>query len=99
MTEVEIECLPSNIPQTIEADISNLAIGDTLRLENLEIADNLALVGDSEMLIASVVAPAKQEEVTEIEDAIEGEEAESTEQTDSDSSDSQEANNNEGESE
>tara|TARA_B100001142_G_scaffold325712_1_gene379806 strand:- start:2199 stop:2861 length:663 start_codon:yes stop_codon:yes gene_type:complete len=67
MTEVEIECLPKDIPQSIEADISDLAIGDTLRLENIKISDSLELVGDLEMLIASVVAPAKQEEITESE--------------------------------
>ena len=67
MTEVEIECLPKDIPQNIEADISDLAIGDTLRLENIKISDSLELVGDLEMLIASVVAPAKQEEITESE--------------------------------
>ena len=69
MTELDIECLPSDIPQNIEVDISNLAIGDTMRLENITTADNLTLVGDSDMLIASVVAPAKQEEeVIESED-------------------------------
>ena len=67
MTEVEIECLPKDIPQNIEANISDLAIGDTLRLENIKISDSLELVGDLEMLIASVVAPAKQEEITESE--------------------------------
>ena len=40
MTEVEIECLPQDIPQNIEADISDLAIGDTLRLDNITISDN-----------------------------------------------------------
>ena len=62
MTEAEIECLPQDIPPHIEADISDLAIGDTLRLNNINLADNLALVADLDMLIASVVAPAKQEE-------------------------------------
>ena len=100
MTEVEIECLPSDIPQNIEADISDLAIGDTLRLENIEIANTLSLVADSDMLIASVVAPAKQEEVVELEDE-EGEgEGEDTESTDTEeaSSDTETEENNEGES-
>ena len=102
MMEVEIECLPSDIPQNIEADISNLAIGDTLRLENIEIPNNLVLVSDSEMLIASIVAPAKQEEVVvelegEDEDEGEGEDTESTDK-DEPSSDTETEENNEGES-
>ena len=89
MTEVEIECLPQDIPQNIEADISDLAIGDTLRLDNINLADNLALVGDLDMLIASVVAPAKQEEeIIETED----EGAELTDDTASDSESSSEEN-------
>ena len=88
MTEVEIECLPQDIPQHIEADISDLAIGDTLRLDNINLADNLALVGDLEMLIASIVAPAKQEEIIESED----EEAELTDDTAADSESSSEEN-------
>ena len=89
MTEVEIECLPQDIPQNIEADVSDLAIGDTLRLNNINLADNLALVGDLDMLIASVVAPAKQEEeIIETED----EGAELTDDTASDSESSSEEN-------
>ena len=90
MTEVEIECLPNDIPQNIEADISDLAIGDTLRLENITVSDNLTLVGDLEMLIASVVAPAKQEEEEVID--IEGEEDESTDDTTIDADPSSEEN-------
>ena len=89
MTEVEIECLPQDIPQNIEADISDLAIGDTLRLDNINLADTLALVGDLDMLIASIVAPAKQEEeIIEAED----EGAELTDDTVADSESSSEEN-------
>jgi len=93
MTEVEIECLPKDIPQNIEADISDLAIGDTLRLENITISDNLALVGDLEMLIASVVAPAKQEEEEIIESEDEGDEStgDTGDETDSSSEENNES--------
>ena len=91
MTELDIECLPSDIPQNIEADVSNLAIGDTMRLENITTADNLTLVGDSDMLIASVVAPAKTEEV-EVEAELEGIDTDTAEQSEEESSDESEAN-------
>ena len=90
MTELDIECLPSDIPQNIEVDVSNLAIGDTMRLENITTADNLNLVGDSDMLIASVVAPAKQEEV-EVEAELEGIDADAAEQSEEESSEESEA--------
>ena len=90
MTEIDVECLPSDIPQNIEVDISNLAIGDTTRLENIATADNLNLVGDADMLIASVVAPAKQEEV-EVEEGLEGMDADDAEQSEEGSSPASEA--------
>ena len=75
MTELDVACLPANIPQEIEVDISNLNLGDTIRIEDINLGDDLDIVGDSSMLIASVVAPAKQEETSD-EDSIEDTEAE-----------------------
>ena len=89
MTELEIECLPKDIPQNIEVDVSDLGIGDTLRLENVKVVENLELIGDLDMLIASVVAPAKQEE--EIIDS-EDEGGELTDDTAADSEPSSEEN-------
>lgn len=95
LTELDIECLPSNIPQNIEVDISDLALGDTIRLANINIADNLTLVGDSEMLIASIVAPAKKEEtVVESEEDLE---IESTDQDESSSDINEDSNESESE--
>ena len=95
MTELEVECLPSDIPQNIEVDISDLALGDTLRLANITVSEKLELVGDSETLIASIVVPAKQEEVAEPEEVLDSESTDS-ESTDSDTA---EDDNSEGESE
>ena len=95
MTELEVECLPSDIPQNIEVDISDLALGDALRLENFTVSEKLELVGDHETLIASIVVPAKQEEVAEPEEVLDSESTDS-ESTDSDTA---EDDNSEGESE
>ena len=76
LTEVEVSCLPSHIPQNIEVDISNLNIGDTLRLEEISTDSTLTLVGDPELLISTVTLPTKvEEEISEeiLEDGIEAE--------------------------
>lgn len=65
LTELEVSCLPSNIPQNIEVDVSNLNIGDTIRLTEISVDSTITLVGDSELLIASVTLPTKVEEETE----------------------------------
>ena len=63
-----------------------------MRLENITTADNFTLVGDSDMLIASVVAPAKTEEV-EVEAELEGIDTDTAEQSEEESSDESEVNN------
>ena len=82
MTELDVACLPANIPQEIEIDISNLNLGDTLRIEDVNLADDLDIIGDSSMLIASVVAPAKQEETSD-EDSLEVDETDDSSNDDS----------------
>ena len=78
LTELEISCLPSHIPQNIEIDVTHLNIGDTIRLDQLTLDENLELIGDKELLIASITLPTKEEEPEEVledtEEAIDGEE-------------------------
>ena len=35
ITELQVQCAPDNIPESIEIDVSNLQVGDTLRIEDL----------------------------------------------------------------
>jgi len=62
LTELDISCLPADIPQSIDIDISNLNIGDSIRVEQVEVDDKLKLVGDTGLLITSVIMPTKEEE-------------------------------------
>lgn len=82
LTELDITCLPGSIPQNIEIDISNLNIGDALRLGQLSLADGLTVIGDEENLIIAVNEPTVQAEEEEIEVSVEGESVE-TETADS----------------
>ena len=82
LTELDITCLPGSIPQNIEIDISNLNIGDALRLGQLSLADGLTVIGDEENLIIAVNEPTVQAEEEEEEVSVEGESVE-TETADS----------------
>ena len=79
LTELEISCLPSNIPQSIEVDITDLHLGDSIQAENLELADGLELVTSGDSTIASVTHAAVEVESEvdedELEEGMEGEEA------------------------
>jgi len=43
-TEVEVECLPKDLPEFIEVDISGLEVGDTLHLSDLQIPEGVTLL-------------------------------------------------------
>ena len=88
LTDIEVTCLPNNIPQNIEIDITDLNIGDAIRLEQLKVGEGVELVGELDLLIASVTMPSKVEETVE-EEASETIE-ESAEEGDNKDSESQE---------
>ena len=72
--EVLVEALPMEVPDRIEADISALGIGDSLRLGDLAELEGVRFVDDPETVIATVTVPTRVEE-PEVE-AEEGEEGE-----------------------
>src|SRR5439155_22308485 len=55
--EVKLECLPTDVPDRIEADISALGIGDVLRVSDLSLPSSVTVLSDTEETIVSVVPP------------------------------------------
>ena len=76
--ELKISCMPKNLVDKIEVDVSGLAIGQSLHLEDIDLPPGLKSIEDGDLTIATVVAPAIEEEVEE-EVEEEAEEAESEE--------------------
>jgi large subunit ribosomal protein L25 len=62
LNEVEIECLPSDIPENITIDISELNLGDSLKVEEIELDEKFSLKSDNQQVIASVTQAMKEEE-------------------------------------
>ena len=60
--EVQVECMPNDIPENLEVDVSELMIGDGVRLSKLLTDVNWTSVSEPEMLLAHVIAPRVQEE-------------------------------------
>ena len=66
--EIEILCLPTDIPPHIEVDVTDLDIGDSIHLSDISM-DKIELTGEQEMVIATVSAPRiVEEEVVEEEE-------------------------------
>jgi large subunit ribosomal protein L25 len=56
LREVEIECLPANIPANIAVDISHLALFDTLRVSDLPHSDKIKFLNAEDATVAHVVS-------------------------------------------
>ncbi len=64
--EIEVECLPTNIPEKIEVEVSPMKIGDTVYVKDLNIPPGVKVLSDPELTVLSVVPPAKEEVVEEV---------------------------------
>jgi len=73
--EIELFCLPTAIPQSIEVDISDLKIGDSIHIREIALPDDVELPEDIDFTVITVLAPKVEEEVVEEEELEEGEEA------------------------
>lgn len=80
MREVEVECLPMEIPERITVDVSDLEIHDAVHVRDLS-TGKFTLAEDESRTVASVIPPvvAKEPVAEEAAEGIEGEEEEATE--------------------
>jgi large subunit ribosomal protein L25 len=59
--ELEIECLPADIPEKIVVDVSGLELGKHLRVSDLQVPDKLTILTEPDVVIAHVVTPRAEE--------------------------------------
>ena len=76
LREIEVECLPTDVPSAYKVDITQLQIGDNITVGDIEVSKGVKILTEAEQVIASVKHPTKEEEKVE---EVEGEEAEETE--------------------
>lgn len=72
--ELEVECLPSHLPEFLEIDISNMDIGDSIHISDLSF-ENIRILNDAEETVVLVETPriVVEEEVAEEEELAEPE--------------------------
>ena len=61
--DLPVRCLPADIPESIHLDVSNLNIGDSLRVKDLAVPKGVTILLDGDRTIVSVQVPTKLEEV------------------------------------
>ncbi len=82
--EMEIECLPTQVPEAIEVEVTGLDIGDNIHVRDIEVGDEVEFKADPDQVIVTIVSPTVEEvkeveEVEELEAELVGEEEEEEE--------------------
>ena len=60
--ELRVQCLPADIPEHIDVEVTDLKIGDFVRVKDLKISDKIKILNDPETVVIAVEHPRAEEE-------------------------------------
>ncbi len=66
---LKIECLPNQIPDKIDVDVTHLLIGQSIHVKDITLAPGLKVIGDPNITVALVAAPMAEVEAKTAEEA------------------------------
>ncbi|MDQ3620450.1 MAG: 50S ribosomal protein L25/general stress protein Ctc [Actinomycetota bacterium] len=70
--QLHVRCLPLEVPESIEVDISSLNIGDSLRVQDISTDDKFEILNDPDAAVVAIAAPVSEEELEAMEAAASG---------------------------
>ncbi len=76
LREIDVECLPREVPDSIVVDISELEIGDSIRVSDLVVDEAVKILSDEDLVVVHVVPPrveVEEEVLLEEEEGVEPE--------------------------
>jgi large subunit ribosomal protein L25 len=76
--ELEVLCLPTQIPESIKVDVTNLDVGDSIHVEEIQVEGDVEIPADVNFTVVTILAPKVEAEPEEEEEELE-EEAEAAE--------------------
>lgn len=79
--EIEVLCLPTGIPKTIEIDISELNIGDSIHVNDIALPEGAEIPADVNYTVVTVLSTKTEEKPAEEEEGEVAEETEAKEET------------------
>jgi len=59
--EIEVECLPQDIPEHIEIDISHLHLRQSFKVGDVNVSEGIKLIADPDSMLIHIELPAKEE--------------------------------------
>ncbi|MBI5234296.1 MAG: 50S ribosomal protein L25 [Deltaproteobacteria bacterium] len=63
LRKIKVECLPSFIPSSIDVDVTELGIGQSIHIKDIALAEGIKALSDANLTVVSVVAPTAEVEV------------------------------------
>lgn len=69
--EIEVYCLPADLPDSVEVDVSALQIGDTINVRDIKFAEGIEVLTEPDISIFTVTAPITEEEAEAMEPTTE----------------------------
>ena len=62
--ELHVECLPGDIPEAITVNVTNLKIGEMMRVRDLVVSDKIKILDDPDTVVVAIEHPRAEEELT-----------------------------------
>ncbi|MFC1813175.1 50S ribosomal protein L25/general stress protein Ctc [Thermodesulfobacteriota bacterium] len=66
--ELEVLCLPLEVPESIEVDVTDLDMGDSIHIEDISLAGNIEFSEESNFTVVTILTPTIEEEPVEEEE-------------------------------
>ena len=74
LREIELSCLPTDVPEHIVVEVADLDIGDTVRVADLKLdASRITLLSEPDLVVLTIIASKLVEAEEEVEEAVEAE--------------------------
>ena len=73
--ELEVQCFPLDVPESIEIDITDLDVGDSIHVGDIALQREIEFLGEENFTVVTVVSPKMEEEEEVVEEAEEEGEA------------------------
>ncbi|MDA3790444.1 MAG: 50S ribosomal protein L25 [Desulfobacula sp.] len=68
--ELDVVCKPTDAPETIQIDITNLDVGDAVHVEDIDLGENIEIPHEVNFTIVTIVTPIVEEEEVEEDDEL-----------------------------
>lgn len=66
LREIELECLPAQIPDNISVDASKMTIGESYHIRDIQAGEGIKIVMDPDQVILTIASPVSQEKLDQL---------------------------------